>query len=594
MRDLLKIVKYSWSLKRYYLAAGFFVILISLLRQATPFFLKFIVDGLVKINKGHPVAASFFIFWVVMILVVALIETFFDNFAGYLGDQLGAKLKTLLSQRYYDHILSLPMEYFDNEITGRITSRLDRSIVTVSELIQAFTNNFLTFFLSAGITIGILAYYSPPVAILLAALFPLYMWLTTLSSRAWQKKQEGINRDTDFAQGRFVEAVGQVRVVKSFVQELVESRIFAGKRKSIERQTKIQSAEWHRYDVIRRVGLSVVFFGIYGFIVYQAYKQQISLGTMTLMLQLVAQAQFPLFASSFIIDQVQRAKAGSRDYFKVMEQEAAIKDQPGARALKVKDAGVIYKDIDFAYGGGKKVLKDVSFKVQPGMKVALVGESGEGKTTVSNLLLRFYEPSSGQILIDGQDIAKVTQSSLRSSVGVVFQDPALFSGSVRENIGYGQKTVKQSDLVKAAKAANAHDFIKKLPQGYDTEIGERGVKLSGGQKQRIAIARAILKNPPILILDEATSSLDSKAEREVQDALERLMKGRTTMIIAHRLSTIQNVDMIVGLRGGRVAELGSPEELADLEGGIYAELLALQTAPLRQRKALLKQYELAA
>ncbi len=591
---MLKIVKYSWSLKRYYLATGFFVILISLLRQATPFFLKFIVDGLVKMNKGTHVAANYFVFWVVLILVVGLIETVFDNYSGYLGDQLGAKLKTLLSQRYYDHILSLPMEYFDNEITGRITSRLDRSIVTVSELIQAFTNNFLTFFLTAAITIAILAYYSPPVAILLLALFPLYMWLTTLSSRAWQKKQEGINADTDFAQGRFVEAVGQVRVVKSFVQEVVESRIFAGKRRSIEKQTAVQSAEWHRYDVIRRVGLSIVFFAIYGFIVYQAYKQQITLGTMTLMLQLVTQAQFPLFASSFIIDQIQRAKAGSRDYFKVMEQEAAIKDAPGAKPLRVKQGGITYNHIDFAYGGGKKVLKDVGFQVKPGQKVALVGESGEGKTTVSNLLLRFYEPSDGQILIDGQDVMKVTQASLRSQIGVVFQDPALFSGSVKENIGYGQTKVNEKDLMAAAKAANAYDFIKKLPQGFDTEIGERGVKLSGGQKQRIAIARAILKNPPILVLDEATSSLDSKAEREVQDALERLMKGRTTMIIAHRLSTIQNVDLIIGIRNGEVAEMGSPEELAELEGGIYAELLALQTAPLRQRKALLKQYELAA
>lgn len=590
---MLKIVKYSWSLKRYYLATGFFVIVISLMRQAAPFFIKFIVDGLVAVNNGEQISSGLFVFWVSMIAVIGLAETFIDNYNGYLGDILAAKLKSLLAQRYYGHILSLPMSYFDNEITGRITSRLDRSIDTISQLINAFTNNFLAFFLSAGITIGILAYYSWPVAVLLASLFPLYMWLTTLSSRSWQQKQEGINRDTDFGQGRFVEAVSQIRVVKSFVQEAAESRIFADSRKSIEGRTRGQSVQWHKYDIVRRIGLNLVFAAIYAFIVYRAFRGDISLGTMVLMVQLVTQAQFPLFASSFIIDQIQRAAAGSKDYFGVMDLKPSIKDVPGAKTLKVKRAAIDYENIDFAYEGGKQVLHDVSFRVEPGQKVALVGESGEGKTTVSNLLLRFYEPSSGRILIDRQDIGEVTQASLRSRLGVVFQEPALFSGSVKENICYGQKAVKQADLTRAAKAANAHDFIEKLPKGYDTEIGERGVKLSGGQKQRIAIARAILKNPPILILDEATSSLDSKAEREVQDALERLMEGRTTMIIAHRLSTIANVDLIVGIKGGKVAEIGSPEELADLEGGIYAELLQLQTAPLKQRKALLKQYELA-
>jgi ATP-binding cassette subfamily B protein len=207
-------------------------------------------------------------------------------------------------------------------------------------------------------------------------------------------------------------------------------------------------------------------------------------------------------------------------------------------------------------------------------------------------LLRFYEPTGGQVLIDGQDIAAVKQESLRSQVGVVFQDPALFSGTVRDNISYGQARVTVAALEAAAKAANAHGFIQKLPHGYDTQIGERGIKLSGGQKQRLAIARALLKNPPLLVLDEATSSLDSKAEREVQDALEKLMSGRTTMIIAHRLSTIQNVDLIVGLKNGRVVELGSPAELAKHDG-IYAELLRLQS-PTSANKARLKKFEIAA
>jgi ATP-binding cassette subfamily B protein len=276
-----------------------------------------------------------------------------------------------------------------------------------------------------------------------------------------------------------------------------------------------------------------------------------------------------------------------------MNTKASIEDIDEARKLSAKEGKVEYNSVDFGYEKGSKVLKDISFVIEPGQKLALVGESGEGKSTIANLLLRFYESQSGSILIDGQSINDVTQSSLRDSIGVVFQEPLLFSGTVRENIAYSKPSLKELDIVAAAKAANAYDFIKKLPNGLDTEIGERGVKLSGGQKQRIAIARAIVKNPRILILDEATSSLDSKAEHEVQIALERLMKDRTTMIIAHRLSTIANVDTIVGLKGGRVIEVGAPEELSKGKG-IYAELLKLQgLAETEEGKKKLKKYEMA-
>lgn len=586
MRDLIKIIKYSWELKPYYLVTAVFVVIIALLNQATPFLTKFMIDGLVT---GR--AWEYFAWLVGGILAANVLITLLSNWQGYLGDIMSVKLNNLLAQRYYDHLLKLPLEFFDNQITGRITSRLDRSVATIADLMNALANNFISFFLTSAITLVILAYYSWPVALLLAILFPMYIWLTTLSSRSWQKKQEKINQDMDYSQGRFVEAIGQVRVVKAFVQEVVESRLFAQTREHAAAKAKAQSSQWHWYDIIRRLGLNLIFFAIYGIIIWQAFRGDISLGTAVLMIQLSTQAQFPLFAASFIVDQVQRAASGSKDYFKVMETEPTISDKPGADLLKISQGKVEYKDVNFGYSKGNKVLSDVSFTIKPGTKLALVGESGEGKTTISNLLLRFYQPTKGKILIDGQDIAGVTQASLRSAIGVVFQDPALFSGTVAENIKYGSPQASDEDMKQAAIAANADGFIAKLPNGYDTEIGERGVKLSGGQKQRIAIARAILKNPPILILDEATSSLDSKAEREVQEALERLMQNRTTMIIAHRLSTIQNVDHIVGLLGGRVAESGSPAQLAKGRG-IYAELLALQT-PTRANKAKLRKYDIA-
>jgi len=595
VKDLVRIIQYTWVLKRYYVATAVFVVLVAVLNQANPFLLKYLVDAVVKRGSGEAVATSRFAWLLGVLFAVGILVALLRNIQGYIGDLLGAKLQTLLSQRYYDHLLELPLEFYDNAVTGGLTSKLERSIAGISQLVQAMANNFIGFFLTSAFTLVILARYSPLVAVLLGLLFPLYIWLTTRTSRGWQKRQVGINRDTDYANGRFIEVIGNIRVVKSFVHEGVERRIFADSRRSVEAQTKVQSRYWHRDDIWRGLSLNVIFFAIYAIIIWQALNGsfgplQQSIGTVVLMLQLTLQAQFPLFASSFIVDETQRAAADSKDFFAVMSQVPTIVDAPGAAELEVSSGRVEYSDVSFRYLGGQAVLHEVSFTIEPGTKVALVGESGEGKTTLANLLLRLYETTDGQISIDGADIRSVSQSSLRRAIGVVFQEPALFSGTVIQNITYGQAAYSPEQVTAAARAANAHDFIERLPDGYDSQIGERGVKLSGGQKQRIAIARALMKNPPILILDEATSSLDSKAEREVQDALDRLMRGRTTLIIAHRLATIQNVDVIVGIRNGAVSEIGPPAELAEGDG-IYAELLRLQ-APTTANKAKLKEYEI--
>jgi len=313
---------------------------------------------------------------------------------------------------------------------------------------------------------------------------------------------------------------------------------------------------------------------------------------MVLLVQYAMLIRIPIFSISFLIDQTQRAIANTKDYFEVMDVKPDIIDLPNAKELKVTKGEIEFNDTSFAYDH-KPVLNNISFTLKPDFKTALVGESGEGKTTITNLLMRLYEPRSGKILIDGQDISKVSQSSLREKIGVVFQEPALFSGTIKENISYSNPNASDQEIINAAKAANAHKFITKFEKGYETEIGERGLKLSGGEKQRIAIARAILKDAPILVLDEATSSLDSRSEVEVQNALKELMKGRTTLIIAHRLSTISQVDQIITLSGGKVQETGSPEELAR-SGGIYDQLLSIQKGHTESAKKKLKAYELAA
>jgi len=543
------------------------------------------------LNGGHANVTLVAVF-AIAIFVTDFGQTILSNISGYIGDIMAVKLQQFLSQQYYQHILSLPQKYFDTELSGKIINRMSRGISQIGQFMQMVSNNFLQFLFSTIFSLAIVAYYSWPVALMLFTLYPIFIWLTTRTSAQWQVYQKTINEEQDVASGRFAEAVGQVRVVKSFLQEIRELKFFGGRYDKVVATTHPQSKLWHKQDVIRRSVLNVIFLAVYVFIFVQAARGVYSLGTMVLLVQYATYIRIPIFTISFLVDQTQRAVSNTHDYFEVMDVMPEIADAAGAQKLRVKNGEIVFDDVHFSYDHDKPVLRGVSFTVKSDSKVALVGESGEGKTTLTNLLLRLYDVTDGQIRIDGQVVSEVTQASLRHHIGVVFQEPALFSGTVRENIAYARPNASEADVMAAAKAANAHEFINKFEKGYDTEIGERGLKLSGGQKQRIAIARALLKDAPILILDEATSSLDSRSEHMVQEALERLMKGRTTIIIAHRLSTIQNVDQIVTLSGGTVAETGSPAELAHAKG-IYAELLQLQNRHTESGKKQLKKYEIA-
>ena len=611
MRSLGKILSSTRVLWPSYVAILFTSVLITTTALLMPFIISGATDEVVDVVKagGHTDGHVKTIVWFAVALLVAdLANTFISNIGGYIGDVAAVRMRRILSTRYFEKLLTLPQSYFDRELTGTIINRLSRNISETTQFLNMFANNFLPMLLTTFAVLIISAVYSWPLALLLLIVFPVYMYLTTLTSKKWQVLEQQKNEQFDIAGGRFAEVVGQIRVVKSFGQEKRELTSFDDRYASTVATTRVQSRYWHLMDAARRGSLNVIFFGVYAIVFVQTVRGVFTIGDMVLHIQLVNMARQPVMMMSYLVDSGQRAVAGSRDYFKVLDEmperdiaALAANEAPASRASSATARGsddgrddtvIEFDDATFGYDDDRAVLEHIDLSIRHGERIAFVGESGGGKTTLISLLLGLYRLREGRLSVFGRDVDETPLAQLRSDFGVVFQDSSLFSGTIRENIAYGRPNASEEEIVDAAKRANADIFIRRFDDGYDTTIGERGLKLSGGQKQRIAVARAMLKDAPILILDEATSALDTKSERLVQAGLDELMEGRTSLIIAHRLSTISTVDRIVTLRDGRIDEIGPPEELA-VSGGIYAELLALQASGRKTDKKRLKEYDIA-
>jgi len=564
------------------------IVAMSILELIPPILSKFIVDEIVLQLQTSSGNLQKLIFLVLLTFIVSLISELIGTASERLGDHFAGKLRKFLTEKFYDKVLTFPQSYFDSEISGKIVHQLNRAIFSIQTFINGSTNFILPTFLQSIFTIAILAYYNLPIATFVTILFPIYLALSYYSTKRWGEREVRKNYYEDISRGRISEVVGNIKLVKTASAERREFDFIAGNLTKFNKIYAKQSWTFHKFDFARNLSLIVILLGINIVAFINTFNGAISIGTLVLILQLVAQARRPLFAMSFILTNMQQAEAGSREYFEILDLRSHEDYKLPFEKNKLKNPAIEFKNVSFKYQVGQSVLKSVSFKINPKEKVALVGHSGVGKTTVIDLILKFYDPSLGNISIDGKNYKKLSHQFVRNNIALVFQDAELFSSSVAHNVTYAKPNATKDEIIDALKLANAFDFVKKLPKGINSEIGERGVRLSGGQKQRIQIARAILKDAPILILDEATSSLDAKSEKEVQIALENLMRDKLVIIVAHRFSTIQNVEKIIVIDEGKVTDIGSPQSLSKKKG-IYSELLHYQ---IEGNKKLLEKFEI--
>ena len=551
----------------------FFAFLGALTTLVIPLIVRYITGTVVYLPKGEILSKILFLGGVMIILVA--VQCFSNYFIGNYGHVMGAKIEYNMRKEIFEHYQKLSFSFYDNQKVGQLMSRITNDLFDITELLHHGPEDVVISFIKFAGTLSILAWMNWRLALAAFVLIPVMFVYAYILNKKMKRAFKTNREKVADINARIEDNLSGIRVVKSFANEEIEREKFMeGNRGFLDskKNSYFYMGQYH-------AGLTA-FITMITVVVIVVGAVLLSTGTMNAP-DLIT---FLLYISNFtepvqklinFTEQFQNGITGYERFREILSIDPEIKECENPVEAKDIRGEVVFDDVGFRYEEGQeKVLSHVSLKVNAGEYVALVGTSGAGKTTLCSLIPRFYEVTFGTILLDGIDVRKYTLSSLRKSIGVVQQDVYLFAGTVLDNIRYGNVEATREEVIQAAKDANAHEFIMGLPQGYDTNIGQRGVKLSGGQKQRLSIARVFLKNPPVLIFDEATSALDNESEKVVQESLEKLAKNRTTFVIAHRLSTIRNAQRILVLTEEGISEEGSHEELMK-KHGVYYNLYTL-------------------
>ncbi|MCM3601469.1 ABC transporter ATP-binding protein/permease [Robertmurraya korlensis] len=545
-------------------------VIVAVLELAFPLAVQWFIDSLLPSGNWSMIVSVS-----LGLLAFYIISTFLQYIVNYLGHMLGINIETDMRQQLFTHVQRQSFRFFDNTKTGHIMSRITNDLFDLGELAHHGPEDI---FIACMTFIGafwIMLTINVKLALIAVFMVPLLIWLITFCNLRMNRAWSNMYSDIADVNSRVEDSVSGARVVQSFTNEAFEIKRFKSNNERFRLSKlsayKVMSFSLSGIYMMTRFFILIVL--VYG--AWLSFSGELTYGELVGFILYVNVLFKPIDKISAIMELYPKGMAGFKRFLELIDTTPDVLDQDDAIEMDALKGNILFNNVNFHYDSSKSILQGINLQINEGETVAFVGPSGAGKTTICSLIPRFYDVVSGAITIDGIDIRSITKKSLRSNIGIVQQDVFLFTGTIRENIAYGKLHASQEEIEEAARRAHLQDFIASLPNGYETQIGERGLKLSGGQKQRLAIARMFLKNPPILILDEATSALDTETEMIIQTALSELAKNRTTLIIAHRLATIRNANRIVVVTEEGIAEQGTHDELIE-KGGIFANLHQVQ------------------
>jgi len=568
---LKKFISYYKPYKKLFLLDLSCAFLIASIDLVFPWITRQFINDIIPNNKLR----IFYIF-IIVLLILAVVRAVLNYIIDYWGHMVGTRMERDMRRDLFEHLQTLSFDYFDNVKTGHIMSRIINDLREISELSHHGPEDlFLSFIMLVGSFI-ILTTIEWRLTLIIYSFLPLLIWYAILKRKKMTSAFKSVRKRIANVNAQLENSISGIRVAKSFTNEEYEIEKFDEGNREFNNSREFAykaMAEFFAGIFFLSNILNIVTLSVGGFFVYRGY---INIGDLVAYLLYINFFLQPIRKLTNFTQQFQDGMTGFERFVEIMKVKPSILDKENAITLKNIKGKIEFKNVAFKYSEEKFVLSNINLTIMPGETMALVGPSGGGKTTLCQLIPRFYEVNDGEILVDGINIKDIKIKSLRENIGVVQQDIFLFTGTIKENILYGKPDAEDTEVIKAAEDANIHDFIMSLPEGYDSYIGEKGIKLSGGQKQRISLARAFLKNPAILILDEATSALDSEAEIIIQQALEKLTVGRTVLVIAHRLSTIKNANQIMVLTDEGIKEKGNHDELI-ARNGLYTKLYNAQS-----------------